>query len=111
MRKTSCLLIVLASSWAAPASSRLTNSYIRDGMRLCFYDDARGNYTNPVARSITVDRNDDCPATPLPPTVPALATLRGSSIVDGKQVCTYQYADRLYNTPIDVGRSCSYTPR
>jgi hypothetical protein len=111
MRKTSCLLIALASAWAVPASARLTNSYIRDGVRLCFYDDARGNYTNPVARSVTVDRNDDCPATPLPPTVPALATLRGSSITGGKQVCTYNYGGRTYSMSIDVGMSCTYTPR
>jgi hypothetical protein len=111
MRRTSCLLIALAATWAAPASSRLTNSYIRDGVRLCFYDDVRGNYTNPVARSLTVDRNDDCPGTPLPPTVPPLATLQSSFVAGGKQVCSYRYAGRTYQVSINVGMSCTYTPR
>ena len=111
MRKMMCLSIVAALAMTGPAGAKLTQSYIRDGVRICVFDDMRGAYTNPIARSLTVDRNDDCPASPLPPVVPALATLDSSSVVDGKRVCRYVYAGRLYATTVDIGMSCTYTPR
>lgn len=115
MRKVTWLSIVgaltTAGVMAGPAAAELTNSYVRDGVRICVYDDVRGAYTNPIARSLTIDRNDDCPRSPRPTVVPALAILDGSYIADGKRICRYAYAGRLYMTAIDVGMSCTYTPR
>lgn len=104
-------IIVAGLSAATPASAKLTASYIRDGQRVCVYDDIRGNYTNPAARSLTLDRNEECPASPAPPVVPALATLDSSSVVGGKKLCVYGYAGRSYIVPVDVGMNCTYTPR
>ena len=103
------LMFILAL--ATPASAKLRGSYLRDQYRVCLYDDTKGDYTNATERSITIDRDDQCPEKPAPPVVPALATLESSSIVNGQRLCTYTYVNRKYVKTIELGLSCTYVPR
>ncbi len=111
MRLACVSILIGCLAMAYPATAKLNNSFLRGGMRICVYDDARGTYNNPTERSITVDSNDDCPETPVQPPVPPFATLKSQGLNGGRQLCTYTYLDRTYVVAIEPGRSCLYTPR
>lgn len=101
---------ITASAWTSPVEARLVNQFLRGEDRICVYDNPTGEYTDRVEKSVRIPGEGDCPAEPLLPSVPSLATLTATVEENGQRICTYRYLGRNYVRILGAGQYCTYTP-
>lgn len=121
MSRFATVLVLLVASvgvGTADVDARLVGQQVRGIRRSCVYENGGSDRTRVPFHETNVGAGEPCPfqyrseprRQPRAPSIPAMATLSGSALVDGRMVCRYTYLGIDYARTIAPSLQCPMTP-